>query len=348
MNKLFWLLTTLLLLALTGCGNIDWFPDASKPNAFSFPPQRNVALNTQVTSAAVTITGNSIPADITIENGEYSIGSSSSGSSGSSSGTGTFTSSPGKISAGQTVTVRHTSASTANTDTRTVVTIGGVSAAFVSTTGSPAPQAFTFAPMTSVRLNSQVTSAAVTITGNTAPAAVTIVNGQYSIDGGDFTSAAGTINAGQTIRLQQTTASTTSTQTTTTVTVGGVSATFVTTTQAKNPNPPTALPAGTTDSTGTFTLVDGGTFYEAFRNSTSVTEQIIVDLSYTTTTPYYGQIGFAALDAADNVVYTGYIQGLTDGSGDLQLQTNATIDSLTTYASIARWIVFSITATPAP
>ena len=60
-----------------------------------------------------------------------------------------------------------------------------------------------------------------------------------------------------------------------------------------------------------------------------------------------GRIDDIVVSESDpNIVYIGYVRGVSDGSGSLTLQTTATIDSLTTYAGIAKWYVFSLTATP--
>lgn len=97
----------------------------STPDAFSFPAQSGVALSTPVTSDAVTITGTSAQAAISVSGGEYSIGC-----------TATFTAAEGSVSPQQQVCVRHTSASSPDTATQTTLTIGGVSGTFTSTTAA--------------------------------------------------------------------------------------------------------------------------------------------------------------------------------------------------------------------
>lgn len=127
MKKLFHILLPLLLI-FSGCGDVEWFPKRTTPDAFSLLARNNVSLSTTVTSEAITIQGISVPATISVSNGEYAIGE------------GAFTSVPGKISSGQTVTVRHTSADIFEGSTSTVLTVGGVSATFTSTTKSNVPQ----------------------------------------------------------------------------------------------------------------------------------------------------------------------------------------------------------------
>lgn len=90
-------------------------PDTN-PEQFNFEDATNVAKDTVITSDAVTITGINSPAAIAVSGAagsEYSIGCN-----------GTFTSTAGTISDGQTVCVRHTSASTAGTAVTTILTVG--------------------------------------------------------------------------------------------------------------------------------------------------------------------------------------------------------------------------------
>ena len=89
---------------------------------------------------------------------------------------------------------------------------------FPTGTTSPAPVAFTFPQLTNVVINTSVQSAQVTITGNNTsgwPISVSDgtagANSQYSINGAAFTSAVGVILPNQTLRIQQTSASTNST-----------------------------------------------------------------------------------------------------------------------------------------
>ena len=92
------------------------------PDAFSFTDQTDVAVNTTRTSNTITVAGITAAASITITGGEYQIGA------------GSFTSASGTVTNGQTVTVRHTSSASNSTATNTVLTIGGVSDTFTSTT----------------------------------------------------------------------------------------------------------------------------------------------------------------------------------------------------------------------
>lgn len=92
------------------------------PDAFTFTDQTDVAVNTTRTSNAITVAGITAAANISITGGTYQIGA------------GSFVSTSGTVTNGQTVTVRHTSSASNSTATNTVLTIGGVSDTFTSTT----------------------------------------------------------------------------------------------------------------------------------------------------------------------------------------------------------------------
>lgn len=194
---------------------------------FSFTSQTNVSLGAIVTSNQITVSGLDTPVPIRFVAGSYSIDN------------GTFTTAPGMVSNGQRVTVRHTAATTSNTTTITRLTIGGSSAQFSSSTGATVgmdtePDRFTFAPLTNVPPNTEITSAPVTVTGIDAPAVIRIagLNSYYSIDGGPFTSASGTVTNGQTVSIRHISASGYGNISTTYIYIGEMLERFTSTTQA--------------------------------------------------------------------------------------------------------------------
>ena len=93
------------------------------PDAFQFADQTGVAVNSLVVSSVVTVRGLELAATVTVSGGEYAIGC-----------VAPFQTEPGSITEGQTVCVRHTAASAANTAVNTVLGIGGVSDTFTSIT----------------------------------------------------------------------------------------------------------------------------------------------------------------------------------------------------------------------
>jgi len=105
-------------------------------------------------------------------------------------------------------------------------------------TADTTPDPFTFTDVTGVPLSTVQTSNAITVTGITAPAPITIVSGTYEVNNsGTFTSSAGTVNNGDTVRVRHTSAATPSTAVNTALTIGGVADTFTSTTVAA-PNGP--------------------------------------------------------------------------------------------------------------
>ena len=96
-------------------------------DTFNFTDESAVTLSSTITSNVITISGINAPATISVVGGSYSIDS------------GAFTTSPGIVLNGQTVTVQHTSAETLSTVTDTTLTIGVVSDTFSSTTFTMLP-----------------------------------------------------------------------------------------------------------------------------------------------------------------------------------------------------------------
>jgi glucose/arabinose dehydrogenase len=118
-------------LSLTACGgggggngSGNAMPADTTPDQFTFTDQTGVPQSTPIISAPITITGISAPAPISVSGGEYSLGCSAN-----------YVSTAGSVSPNQQVCVRQMSAAADNTSTETILTVGGVSATFTSTTG---------------------------------------------------------------------------------------------------------------------------------------------------------------------------------------------------------------------
>ena len=122
----------LLLLFLSGCGEIEWFPTYQRlpttPNDFSFTAKSGVEKASQITSEAVTVSG------LTADSSPVSVTGSVGSNSKYSVNNGTATDVAGTVKNGDTVTVTHTSANALGTSTESTLSIGVVSAKFVSTT----------------------------------------------------------------------------------------------------------------------------------------------------------------------------------------------------------------------
>ena len=82
------------------------------------------------------------------------------------------------------------------------------------------PDAFSFTAQTGMLPSTVVTSNEVTITGINTAAPISVTGGEYSIDGGAFTSTAGTVNNSQRIRLRVVAASQFSTGASASLTIG--------------------------------------------------------------------------------------------------------------------------------
>ena len=201
-------------------------PDTT-PDPFSFVDQTNVALNSTITSAPITVSGVDSPTPISVVGGLYSING------------GGFTAAAGNVNNGDMIRAQHTSSAAFSTSVDTTVTIGGVSDTFTSTTVAmdTTPDPFSFVDQTNVALSSTITSAPIAVSGINSPTPISVVGGLYSINGGGFTAAAGSVSDGDMIRVQQTSSSAFSTAVNTTVTIGGVSDTFTSTTMAAVPTP---------------------------------------------------------------------------------------------------------------
>jgi len=96
------------------------------------------------------------------------------------------------------------------------------------------PDQFIFNYETGVKLNTVVTSNTIAVSGINAAAPISITGGKYSINGGVYTNASGTVNNGDTVTVQQTSSGSYLTTTVATLTIGGVSDTFSVTTKVKS------------------------------------------------------------------------------------------------------------------
>lgn len=219
--------------------NSTTFVADTTPDAFTIASRINGQFNSVITSST-TITGITVATPISISNGEYSINN------------GAFTSTAGTVENNDTVTVRNTNSALPATTVTSTLTVGGVSADFESTTenADTYPNAFTLQPnvATLALLDEIQTSQTVTISNINTPSPVSITNGEYSINGGSFTSASGTVNPADTITVRHTSSGTFSTAVTSSLDVGGRTATFVSTTEAADTTPDAfnLLPANST------------------------------------------------------------------------------------------------------
>lgn len=98
-------------------------------------------------------------------------------------------------------------------------------------TTDTSPDDFNFTDYDEAALNVATTSNQLVIRGIDDAATISIINGEYAIDGGDFTGNAGTITVGQRVQVRVRTSAQNNTLTETTLTVGDVADTFSVTTE---------------------------------------------------------------------------------------------------------------------
>lgn len=191
------------------------------PTAFQFKDKLCAAPGAKVTSNAIRMSGCS-SATIAVEGGTYSING------------GSFKSLSGKVSSGDVVRVRVQAPMTYETTTSATLMIGGRSAVFSVTTADVTPAPFSFTALTRVKINTLITSDAIQVAGICASSPVSVAGGEYSINGGPYTSAPGHVSNGATVNVRVLSSESELTTTVATLTVGGVSAAFIVTTDSRN------------------------------------------------------------------------------------------------------------------
>ena len=107
---------------------------------------------------------------------------------------------------------------------------GGTSLGGNASTTDTTPTTFTFTGQTGVAKSTVITSAAITVMGINSSAAISITGGTYSVAGAAYTSFAGTVANGQNVAVRHTSSASALAITNTVLTIGGVSATFSSTT----------------------------------------------------------------------------------------------------------------------
>lgn len=229
----YFLSSLVVIFCLTGCGSDSDNttkeinePDRAvtevdtTPERFEFLSSTGHSLNIKVVSEPVTIFGIEEPVAISIIDGEYSIDG------------GPFTSSTGSIDEGERVVVRLITASTPEAEVTATLNVGGVSSEFSVITEEIdlTPDLFVFSSVENVSLNELTNSEVVTITGLNVPTPISIVDGTYSIDGGDFVNAPSVIMSGQTLELQLTSSVLSNNEEIATITIGSYPVDFSVTT----------------------------------------------------------------------------------------------------------------------
>ncbi len=189
------------------------------PTSFSITAATNQNLDVDVSSAAFTVTGFDPATAISIANGSYSLDGGSS-----------FTTDASTIDPGQDIIVAGRSSSSYETTTQVLLTVGTVTETFAITTRERdiTPENLgAFTAVTDGDPSTAYTSNALTVADIEGEVSISISNGTYDInESGVFVSEAGTIESGQTVRVQATTSAAFDTPVVATLSVGTESRDF--------------------------------------------------------------------------------------------------------------------------
>lgn len=203
------------------------------PDAFTFTDVTTANLNTAIESNTITVTGVTAGVDIAISvsGGEYAVDTGS--------GFGGYTSAATSVQLNHQVKLRQTSSASNATTTDCTLTIGGVSDTWSVTTESVdiTPDQFTLNTVTSVPLSTVVESTEITVLGISAASPISVVNGQYAVNTGAgfgaWQTSAGTVSLNDIVKVRHTSSASYETNTQTDLTIGGVSSSFITTTEVQ-------------------------------------------------------------------------------------------------------------------
>jgi hypothetical protein len=164
----------------------------NNPSPFSFAPVGSATRNAAIVSASASLTGFNVALPISVIGGEYSIDG------------GAFTAMPGIVNSGQTVRARVIASASFGGTAKATITVGSRSGEFAVTSeyADSYPDLPVFPSATAAPRSSWVVSAAQVLTGFNSPASIYMYAGEYSINGGPFTSAQGTVMPGDSLRLR--------------------------------------------------------------------------------------------------------------------------------------------------
>lgn len=190
-------------------------PDTT-PNAFSFAPMADAAIGSTQTSEAITVSGINASTPVSIVGGSYSINGQA------------FVTAAGSVRNGDSVRLRQTASTSFSTKTTAVLTIGGVAGSWDLTTAAldNSPDPIQFQSFRNLGPGTLVVSNTVTVSGINSAVPISVTGGSYSIDGGAWTSASGTVSNGAQVRVQLLTSSAFSSATEAALTISGVRSVF--------------------------------------------------------------------------------------------------------------------------
>jgi hypothetical protein len=206
-------------------GAYEYVPgNDSTPAPVDFVDQTSVPVNQDITSAAITITGLTTGAAISVANGSYEIG-----------GSGNFVTAPGTIYNGQSLRARVHSSVSHSTPATVTVTVDGTAISFtVTTVGAAGPDDFAFTNFVGADTSATYTSIPVSITGLAGTGTISVSGystAMYSINSTTaFTALPGTVINGDVIRARVTTGEITGTTYYAVITINDVAGAYGVTT----------------------------------------------------------------------------------------------------------------------
>src|SRR6266850_3755495 len=230
--------------ALETCGSFDgtsarlfWVPTTTastmpQPNPVAFSPKSGVALNADVTSNEITVTGlqgQQVP--VSVAGGQYSVFG------------GAFrTAFNGTVKDGDRIVLHQTAWFATGVTTTVTLNIAGVLIDFNVTTGASTgadttPDPFRLYVLKRQALDTKFTSNTVVITGIDAAAPISVAGGRYSVNGGAYTTTAGSVVNGDSVTVKMTSANAINTTSSAILTVGGFSSSLTVSTASVDTTP---------------------------------------------------------------------------------------------------------------
>lgn len=199
------------------------------PDAFNFPRVDDSELNTEYKTTGFVVTGINMPTSISITgiNASYSLGGND------------FSVEKGVVSEGQVVFIKATSSPQYGEPVLVKLDIGNVSATWIITTKEKdeTPDTYSFDANNNAQLGHWVESGVTIIAGFDEYLPISVVGGEFSINGSNYTSESSEIKSGDALQLRHKTAKVLSSEKETLVHIGGSATTFRSRTQKNNSIP---------------------------------------------------------------------------------------------------------------
>jgi hypothetical protein len=237
---------TLVIPTANGPGTfrVTTLGQITTPAAFSFTSQTGVATSALIESSSVTVSGINAATAISISaGGEYAVSTDSGATWGS------WTNIAGTVANTNRVKVRQLSSANPGVTSTVTLTMGGVSGAFVLTTGNPVTPSLFFSPVTDAPANTSVSGmpfyvssnaiavtadSTISVTGGITPQYTVSTNGGVSWTAWSATNPA-TVANGNLVKVRVIPATASFTTSTTNLNLGSTVASFSVTTGYVNP-----------------------------------------------------------------------------------------------------------------